>query len=391
MTDEKKKMTAHSSSVGADDGQSISQNAKTTISGAEEKYNPQERDMEEILRKMRRMSDPGYLHTVTLDELMDHVFQGKVAVIENLLYTGAYILAGAHKIGKSFLVAQIAFHVSTGQPLWGCPVRQGTVLYLALEDDEGRLQRRMFRMFGVDGTAFLHFATNAKMIGNGLDSQLENFIREHSDTRLIVVDTLQKVREVSGDGYSYSSDYEVIGRLKQFADRYKVCILIVHHTRKKPSGDSFEMISGTTGLLGCADGALLMQKEKRTDNRATLEVVGRDQPDQRFHLTKDQERLVWELDHVENELWKQPPDPVLDAVAKLVSPDNREWEGSPTELTEALHLDMAANRLTKHLNVNVSRLLEEHHVKYENKTKHVGRRIRMTYMVVEVPAVKVIG
>ena len=78
--------------------------------------------------KMRRMSDPAYLHTVTLDELMDNVFEGKSAVIENLLYTGAYILAGAPKIGKSFLVAQIAHHVSTGQDLWGYKVHQGTCL-----------------------------------------------------------------------------------------------------------------------------------------------------------------------------------------------------------------------------------------------------------------------
>lgn len=152
MTDEKKKMTAHGSSVGADDGQSISQNSKTTIPDPDEKSNSPERDLEELYRKMRRMSDPAYLHTVTLDELMDNVFQGKSAVIENLLYTGAYILAGAPKIGKSFLVAQIAHHVSTGQDLWGYKVHQGTVLYLALEDDESRLQRRMFRMFGVEGT-----------------------------------------------------------------------------------------------------------------------------------------------------------------------------------------------------------------------------------------------
>ena len=131
------------------------------------------------------------------------------------------------------------------------------------------------------------------------------------------MDTLQKVREVVNDSYSYSSDYEVIGKLKQFADRYGVCVLIVHHTRKQPAGDSFEMISGTTGLLGGgADGALLMQKEKRTNSKATLEVVGRDQPDQRLYLSKDQESLVWVLDHAENELWKQPPDPVLEAVAK---------------------------------------------------------------------------
>ena len=59
-----------------------------------------------------------------------------------------------------------------------------------------------------------------------------------------------------------------------------------------------------------------MQKEKRTNIKATLEVVGRDQPDQRLYLSKDQESLVWVLDHAENELWKQPPDPVLEAVAK---------------------------------------------------------------------------
>ena len=100
--------------------------------------------------------------------------------------------------------------------------------------------------------------------------------------------------------------------------------------------------------------------------------------------------MVWLLDHAENELWKQPPDPVLEAVAKIVSDENREWEGSPTELAEALRLDMAVNRLTKHLNVNASRLLEEHQVKYENKTKHAGRRIRLTYMVIEAPMVEVI-
>lgn len=122
----------------------------------------------------------------------------------------------------------------------------------------------------------------------------------------------------------------------------------------------------------------------------TLEVVGRDQPDQRLYLSKDQENLVWGLDHTENELWKQPPDPVLEAVAKIVSADNREWAGSPTELAQAIQTDMAVNRLTKHLNVNASRLLEEHQVKYENKTRHAGRRIRLTYMVVEAPAFEVI-
>ena len=379
MVNETKKMTALSSSVGADEGQSVS-NSDFTIPDVEEKYNPPEEDWEELYRKIQRVQDPAYLHTVTFDQLMDSVFQGRPAVIENFLYPGVYLLAGAPKIGKSFLVAQIAYHVSVGKELWGYIVHPGTVLYLALEDDERRLQNRMFRMFEVEGTSDLYFATHAKMIGRGLDEQLEGFIGEHRDTRLIIIDTLQKVRETIKDAYSYANDYEIIGRLKTFAGKNGICVLLVHHTRKQPAGDSFEMISGTTGLLGCADGALLMQKEKRTSYTATLDVVGRDQPDQRLYLIKDPEHLNWELDHTENELWKQQPDALLNAVAKLVSAESPEWEGSPTELSEILSQDIAANRLTKHLNVNAGHLLEEHRVKYENKTKHAGRRIRLTYV-----------
>ena len=109
----------------------------------------EEMDMNGLLRKMRQMNNPDYLHTVSLNELFDNVYESRPSIIDGLLYAGAYFLAGAPKIGKSFLVAQIAYHVGTGQPLWGYEVHQDSVLYLALEDDYGRLQGRMSRMFGV--------------------------------------------------------------------------------------------------------------------------------------------------------------------------------------------------------------------------------------------------
>lgn len=211
---------------------------------------------------------------VSHNELLDTPYVGKQAIIDDLLYTGAYILAGAPKIGKSFFVAQIAYHVSTGQPLWGYNARQGDVRYLALEDDEKRLQDRMYRMFGVNGTDKLRFATAAKQVGNGLDEQLEFALHKYLGTKLIIIDTLQKVREATSDNYSYTSDYQVIGALKNFADKHSIFILIVHHTRKQPAGDTFEKISGTTGLLGCADGSFLLEKEKRTSSKATLSIVG---------------------------------------------------------------------------------------------------------------------
>ncbi|MEE1357431.1 MAG: helicase RepA family protein, partial [Clostridia bacterium] len=329
-------------------------------------------NLEEIYRQMRRMADPHYLHTVSMTELYQTSYKSRPPIIGGLLYGGAYILAGAPKIGKSFLVAQIAYHVSTGKKLWDFDVHQGTVLYLALEDDYQRIQSRMFMMYGVEDSEKLHFATVANKIGNGLDEQLEYFMREHPDTKLIIIDTMQKIREVGGEAYSYASDYEIIGKLKQFADKHSICVLTVHHTRKQPAGDTFEMISGTTGLLGCADGSLLMQKKKRTALEATIDVVGRDQQDQILYLSKDPDTQIWNLDRTETELHREPPDPVLEAVARLVTPEQPEWTGSPSELAEKLNIGMAANALTKYLNIKHGRLKDEYGISYENKAKHSG-------------------
>ena len=382
MVINEKEKTALATSVGADERQSV-QNTNNIIPTCDTEINyPDENsseNLEEIYRQMRRMADPYYLHTVSMTELYQTSYKSRPPIIDGLLYGGAYILAGAPKIGKSFLVAQIAYHISTGKKLWDYEVHQGTVLYLALEDDYQRIQSRMFMMYGVEDSSNLYFATAANKIGNGLDEQLEFFMNEHPDTKLVIIDTMQKIREVGGEAYSYASDYEIIGKLKQFADKHSICVLTVHHTRKQPAGDTFEMISGTTGLLGCADGSLLMQKKKRTALDATIDVVGRDQQDQILYLSKDPNTQIWNLDRTETELHREPPDPTLEAVARLVTSEQPEWTGSPSELAEALNTGMAANALTKYLNIKCGRLKDEYGISYENKAKHSGRRVRLTY------------
>ena len=82
-------------------------------------------------------------------------------------------------------------------------------------------------------------------------------------------------------------------------------MVIVHHTRKLAADDKFDMIAGTNGLLGAADGGFVLSKEKRTSNAAVLDVTGRDQEDQRLHLNKNPKTLVWELESVETELWQE--------------------------------------------------------------------------------------
>ena len=204
-----------------------------------------------------------------------------------------------------------------------------------------------------------------------------NFLREHPGTSLIIIDTLQKVREVGGDNYSYANDYQIITRLKALADRYGICLLLVHHTRKQQSDDKFDMISGTNGLLGAADGAFLLTKEKRTGNAACLDVSGRDQPDQRLHLFRNEETLAWELERVETELWKAPLEPLLEQVSAFLSSAGKDWAGTPTELSALLGVDMKPNALTRRLNVNAGRLLNEYGIRYESSRNRNERTVKL--------------
>ncbi len=366
--------------VGAGGEQPVQKTTGLSIAEDLTENNPPEQTLEEKLRLMQRMSDPAYLHTVSMSELYETVYQSRPPVIDGLLYSGTYLFAGAPKVGKSFLMAQLAYHVSTGLPLWGYTVHKGMVLYLALEDDHRRLQGRLYRMFGMDGTDNLRFAIYAKQLGVGLEEQLKKFVQEHPDTKLIIIDTLQKVREAGGEKYSYANDYEVVGKLKRLADDCGICLLLVHHTRKQQADDKFDMISGTNGLLGAADGAFLLQKEKRTDGSTILDVAGRDQQEQRLYLTKDRDRLVWELERTETELWVEPPDPVLEAIAAFVTTDKPTWSGNATELVTTLGVDLKPNTLTMRLNVNAGRLLNEHGIRYESSRSHAGRKITLALM-----------
>jgi len=191
MAYEDKKMTAPILSAVTDREQPTSYN-NDIVPNSNEKDNPSE-DWESFFLQMQQMSDPAYMHTVSLSELFEQVYASRPPLIDGLLCSGTYLFVGAPKMGKSFLMAQLAYHVSLGRPLWGYNVRQGTVLYLALEDEYRRLQERLFRMFGVEGTDELHFATSVKQLGGGLQEQLDRFVRDHPNTKLIIIDTLQKV------------------------------------------------------------------------------------------------------------------------------------------------------------------------------------------------------
>lgn len=385
---DKKEMTAQTASVGADAGQSSKTYDEHIITDGIEKFNNEfwgcEEKPEDIDLALQHLNDPSFMPVVSMDEIYGMVFGAKEWIVKGILRSGLYILAGAPKVGKSFLVAQIAYHVSTGRPLWGYPVLQSPVLYMALEDDLQRLQERMFRMFGVDSTRDLYFSISAKSLREGLEKQITGFVKDHPSTRLVIIDTLKKIRPGDDETYSYARDYADMTQLKQIADDNDICLLLVHHTRKKEDeSDAFNTVSGTNGLTGAADGSFIFAKKRRTDSDAVLQFTGRDVQDQMFYLSRNRETLIWELDRMEVEDFTLPPDPVLIAVSQIVTAAAPQWSGSPTELAAALCEDISPIALTKHLNVNAGRLQKEYSIRYRRKTLHEGRRIFLDYIPIE--------
>ena len=297
------------------------------------------------------------LEVIEATQLLDKEFTGGEPIIEGVLNTGLCLLAGDPKIGKSFLMMQLAYHVTKGINLWNNKVTKGTVLYLALEDSYPRLQQRLNRMYGVEDVPGLFFSTRAATLNLGFGLQLGNFFTVHEDTKLIIIDTLQKIKDGGNESYSYANDYEIMGRLKNIADTCKIAILLVHHTRKMQSpGNCYDRISGTNGLMGAADTTWILSKKKRNSNDATLNIVGRDQPDTEIKLRRDSIKCTWQAVETEGQLLGELTEPIIPVVVDIIANSpNHEWQGTATELMQKLPKELIAtfrtNTLSRKLNV----------------------------------------
>ena len=263
------------------------------------------------------MKKENRLLTIDGETLMSQPLTPLNFVVDTLLSQGLHILAGSPKVGKSWLALWLAVTVAKGEAVWGMGVNQGTTLYLCLEDSTLRIQSRLFDLTE-DAPPTLHFAVMSQQLHNGLVEQIEQFLKEHPQTRLIVIDTLQRIRTAGNDANPYASDYRDIGVLKALADKYRIAILLVHHLRKMNDDDPMNMISGTTGLSGATDSNFVLRKSQRRENTATLYCTGRDIPYRELALEFDGEDHVWKLLSDDCEQKEQPSERILFLLSELL-------------------------------------------------------------------------
>lgn len=218
--------------------------------------------------------------TVTAAELQRKKFQEPQWIIPGLLPVGLAILAGRPKVGKSWLALNLAFAVAGGGLVLGVfETVKSETLYLALEDNERRLQSRgnmILRAEQASAPDGLHFKTSfARFDARGFED-LEMFLRLRSNIRLVIIDTLQRLRGRKGRIQdTYAGDYDELGRLQSIALAYNVAVVVVHHTAKREFADPFDSISGTSGITGSADTLFVLARSPEL-NGIALHARGRD-------------------------------------------------------------------------------------------------------------------
>ena len=318
------------------------------------------------------------LNTINCEEIMTQLLKPIEFVVDNLITQGLFILAGAPKIGKSWLALDICLSVAKGEPVLNANTNRGTALHLCLEDSKIRIQNRLYEITD-EPTENLHFALLANSIGSGLEEQIESFISEHRDTKIIFIDTLQKIRAPSIES-TYATDYKELSVLKSIADKHSVAIVLVHHLRKTKDPDPFNMISGTTGLSGCVDGSFVLSESKRGSRNATLYCVGRDIENREIELKFDNNTHRWITDEILSD--KENKNKIfIEKIFDFIS-ERKNFVGTATELANLLapkfDTEIFPNRLTRDLIQNAYELASCG-IKFSSERSHGARKIRLEF------------
>lgn len=263
--------------------------------------------------------------------------------VQKLVTAGLTIIASPPKFGKSWFVLDICLSVAMGGTVLGYRCERAGTLYLALEDSERRLKARMEKILnGRAAPDNFHIVTTAPTLGTGLIEALDGYMAQHSDVGLIVIDTLQKVRDLGGSRDVYGRDYADVGALKKFADTHNISVVLVHHLRKMADdADPFARISGTTGVTGAADTMMVLTKEKRDEDTATLSITGRDVEQMDLIVSFDKTRCIWKnLGDIDAYAAQQAraeyqESPVVVTVKKLLEQSPGGWTGTAQQLLDA--------------------------------------------------------
>ncbi len=283
-------------------------------------------------------------------------------IINDMLSPGLSMLAADPKIGKSWFALLMCLCVAQGRKFLGYDTNKCNCLYLALEDSDNRMKTRIKRIFDGDKLPnTFNYCIDINDLSNGFIEQMELVYKSMTDLRLVIVDTLQCIRGQynNRDGGAYGYDYKEMNRLKSFAKKHNLAMLLIHHTSKMDNpNDPFFSISGTRGLTGALDLMMVMKKDNVSDRQAKLYIRGRDVDSDAFVIEMQDCKWVkvGSLEEMQERdaLRQYRNNPVVRAINKALE-ESGQWRGRMTELIvhaeqNGIHINSTPQQLSKEIN-----------------------------------------
>lgn len=296
-------------------------------------------------RKVRKVYKRG-VASIAASDLQTAKIDPPEWLIPDVLPQGLAILCASSKVGKSWMAMQMCLAISRGKEFLDYASNQAGCLYLALEDGIFRLKDRLNKVLdGGKAPSNFYLSIKANGLDGGLIKQLDEEFEEHPDIKLIIIDTLQKVRgSAKKDEIAYATDYRELGALKEYADNKRICIFLIHHLRKMADeNDVFNMISGSNGIMGVCDTIFIIYKKKRQDENAVLFMTGRDIRQQDVVVHFDETKYRWDMvGTAEEEERKRKKreyenNPIVKTVKDLLKKYPMGWKGTATDLIKAVY------------------------------------------------------
>lgn len=232
------------------------------------------------------MSERKKLKIISSTEIMNTPMKKQRFIVDGMIYPGVHILSGDPKIGKSWMVLDMCLAVAKGEKFLGRKTEQGQVVYMALEDTFVSLQSRLYELTD-EPSENLNFTLIANLIGSGLEDDLRECKKIFPNLKMVVIDTLQKIRSTTDA--KYGADYQELSVMKGLADSLEIAVILVHHNRKAHDSNPNNLILGTNGIAGCADGLLVLT---RNGENAKLHISGRGAAALELNLKREKSKWI---------------------------------------------------------------------------------------------------
>ena len=219
--------------------------------------------------------------------------------VQPILPEGFICLAGRPKAMKSWTALKIAYCVQNGIQFLGHDCVAGDAIYFGLEDSQRRIKDRVMKLgFDKLKQPQIVLGGDVPYLGFGFEECLDNWIRSKENPRLVIIDTLARIkpRQSKSAGTAYDADNLLLGGIQKLAVQNNLTVMFITHLSKAVQDYSFDKIQGSVGVQGMTDAMWMLDRGDGIKSKASLTGRGRDILDFEYALDWDNERMTYNFE-----------------------------------------------------------------------------------------------